>query len=289
MKFDVKRIALIVAAALLAVVLVVLVVIALSGLGNRGENVTQPTTAPTQPSTPPADKVIETPYGNMVFPGEYAPYLQVERVEQPELTLNFIAKTESGRTQPLFDLRFGEAMEPAIGQVISDDGVAVGVYLTVHSFSPDGSWSLKDRTLVAEMLEQVNDLVDQLMLLPLGSPVPDVQDGEIVIDTPYCKLYFPERWKEDLRIAVTQTKGYEVVFSGDIGEHKGVKLFAVNFGGGEDTGKIAHTIMTNKGVALHIYVRTYTLETEGWSSLDVNTAKTMQEDLNHLLSKLIEE
>lgn len=289
MNFNVKRMVLIAAAALLTVVLVVLVVIALSGLGNIGDNVTQPTTAPTQPTQPQEDHVIETPYGNILFPGQYAPYLKVEKTESPELTLKFIAKMDSGRLQPLYELRFGQPVEPAIGQVVTDDGVAVGVYLKVYEATFDGTWPVKETMLVSEMLELVNDLVAQLNMVDLDAPLPEVQDGEIVIETPYCKLYFPERWKEELRIDVDKTKGYELVFIGNIGDHKGVKLFALNFGGGPEAGQMAHTLRTDNDVQLHVYLRSYTLDTEGWSALDRDTAMTMQEDVNHILAKLKEE
>ena len=284
MSFDKTKIILIVIAAVLAMVLVGLVVVALSGLG--GDGVTQPTTAPTQPSE---DVLIETPYGNILFPGRYAPYLLLERSEEPELTLSFVARMESGKTQPLFDLRFGQPIEPAIGQVVTQDGVAVGVYRTVYKPTLDGSWTLRETTLLSEMQELVDDLVDQLELVDLDTPVPDVQEGEVVIETPYCKLYFPERWKEELRITVDKTKGYEVVFSGFIGEHEAMKLFAVNFGGGEETGKLAHTLMTENDVPLQVYLRTFSLNMEGWSAVDTATAKAMQEDVNYLLGKLMEE
>ena len=286
MNFNVKRVVLIAVAALLAVALVVLVVIALSGLGNIGDQLTQPTTAPTEPTQPPEDHVIETPYGNICFPGQYAPYLEVEKTETPELTMKFIASMDSGKTHPLFDLRFGQPVEPAIGQVVTGDGIAVGVYLTKYQAGYDGTWPVKETELVSEMLALVDGLVAQLDMVALDAPIPEIQDGEIVIETPYCKLYFPERWKEELRIDVDQSKGYELLFIGNFGEHKGVKLFALNFGGGPEAGQIAHTLRTENDVQLHIYLRSFALEMDDWTALDADTARTMQEDVNYLLNRL---
>ena len=289
MDLNVKRLVLIAVAVLLALVLVVLVVIALSGLGNIGDQLTQPTTAPTQPTQPPEDHVIATPYGNILFPGQYASYLEVEEITDPELTLKFIAKMDSGRVQPLFDLRFGKPEEPAIGQVVSDDGIAVGVFLKKYEAAYDGTWPVKEVDLVSEMLELVDDLVAQLDMVALDAPIPEVVGGQIVIETPYCNLYFPERWKEELWIDVNQTKGYELLFMGNIGEHKGIELFALNFGGGPEAGQIAHTLQTDNGVQLHVYLRSFTLNMDGWTALDADTARTMQEDVNYLLGKLKEE
>ena len=64
---------------------------------------------------------------------------------------------------------------------------------------------------------------------------------------------------------------------------------SMNFGGGPEAGQMAHTLRTDNDVQLHVYLRSYTLDTEGWSALDRDTAMTMQEDVNHLLAKLKEE
>lgn len=289
MRYDKNRIILIGITAALVIVLAVLLVIAIVGLSNQKPGSTTPTTEPTQEVQSGEDKIIETPYGNIVFPGKHAQYLKVERTEQPELKLEFIAQMDSGKTQKLFSLRFGEAMEPAVGQVVSPEGVPVGVYVTVYSFSPDGTWPVRESTAVSEMLEAVDDVVASLNLSPLGTPIPDVQGEELVINTPYCKLYFPGQWAEELQTAVDETDGYEIIFSGIINGHEPIKLFAVNFGGSEDTGKTVHTMFTENEVAFHVRLRTFTLETEGWSTVDQATAMAMQEDLNHLLTKLKEE
>ena len=83
-----------------------------------------------------------------------------------------------------------------------------------------------------------------------------------------------------------QSKGYELLFIGNFGEHKGVKLFALNFGGGPEAGQIAHTLRTENDVQLHIYLRSFALEMDDWTALDADTARTMQEDVNYLLSRL---
>lgn len=286
MRFDRNKIILIAVAAVLVIVLTVLVVIALGGLADRKNDRPRETVPPMVQEQEGSDKVIETPYGKLVFPGTWAQYLQVERVEQPELELHFAASFPSGKTQKLFDIRFGEALDPAVGQVVTSDGVAVGVHVTVYSFTPDGSWPVKEATAVSEMLESLNEMLDGLDMVPLGTPIPELEGDEMVIDTPYGKLYFPGRWKEELKLTVDESDGYDLVFIASIGENEDVRLFAVNFGGSDAMGKPVGSVKTDNDVPIAVRVRTFPLELDGWGTVDRSTVNAMQEDLNHLLAKL---
>ena len=272
--------------AFLVIVLSVLVIIAIADLNSRDDHtVPNPSTSATEPEQ--KDRVIETPYGQIVFPGKYDQYLKVNRVEEPDLQLDFIAEFESGRIQKLFTLRFGAPQAPAVGQLVSSDGVVVGVYVTVHTFAPDGTWQVKESTAVREMQEALNDILDAMELNPVGSPTPDIDGEDLVLETPHGKLYFPGQWAEELKITVDETDGYEILFQGKIGEHDPIKLFTINFGGG--TGTVVHTMRTENGVTYYVRLRTFPLETDGWSTVDQATAVAMQEDLNHLLGKLRDE
>lgn len=289
MRFDKTRLILIAVAAVLVIVLAALVIIALGDLNDRENEIPQPTNAPTVQPQEGQDVPVKTPYGTMVFPGKWSAYLHVDRVEQPELKICFTANLPSGKVQNLFDIRFGEALDPAVGQVVTSEGVAVGVHVTIHPFDPDGSWSVNEIDAVTEMIESLNDVLEGLHMVPLGTPIPEISGDEMVIDTPYCKLYLPKRWVEELRIAVDESDGYEVVFSAVIGQHDPVRIFAVNFGGSESRGHAAHTLKTENDVPFVVRVRIFDLNTQGWSTVDRSTLLAMQEDLNHLLEKLQQE
>lgn len=285
MKIDKSRIILIVLAAVLAIALAVLVILALGDLSDRNTSQPQETTqTPTTEVPVGDDEIVQTPYGRLVFPGQWVSNLQVEREEEPDLIIRFLAKISGNKTHPLFDVRFGEALDPAVGQVVSAEGVAVGVHVTVHPFNPDGSWAVKDAELVSNMLECMNEVLDGLNMVPLGSPIPEIDGDEMALDTPYCKLYFPSRWLEELRLTVDESKGYyEVVFKAAIGEHEPIPIFAVNFGGeGQSVGRV----LTDNDVPIVIYARSFDINTEGWGSVDVSTLLAMRDDINHLLSRL---
>lgn len=288
MRFDKNKAIMIGIIALLLVVLTVLTIIAVTGIDDKNYTPTPSgTNSTTEPTQSGDDELIQTPYGDIVFPGKWVDYLVLDRTTEPELRLDFAAELPSGKSQNLFTIRFGEPVEPAVGQLTSDNGVVVGVYVTVYEFSPDGTWSVKETTIVEEMQEALNDVLNSLNPAPLGTVNPDVDRKDVVIQTPHCKLYFPGQWAEELTTAVDESDGYEVVFRGKIGDHEAIDLFAISFGGSKGTQ--VHTLYTENGVPYYVRLRTFALDLEGWSSVDQATARAMQEDLNHVLTKLREE
>lgn len=288
MRYNKNRTILIAVIALLVLLLVGLVIVALAGLGNNGPTRTPgTTTAPTDPSQTAEDLVIETPYRDLVFPGEYAAFLKVERTENPDLVLDFYATFDSGKSQKLYSIGFGEPIEPAIGQIATADGVVVGVYVASYEFEPDGTWPVREANTVTAMQETMSVVLEGMKIVDLDTPMPEVQGDEVVIETPHAKLYMPGKWAEELTVTIDQTDGYELIFHGTINEHEPMALFAVSFGGSEGT--VVHTLYTENDVAYDVRLRTFPLEMEGWSSVDQATARAMQEDLNYLLGKLREE
>ena len=289
MRIDKNRLILIAVAAVLVIALTVLLIIALGDLKDRKNDGPQQNTAPTVQAQDGEDIITVTPYGNLVFPGKWAHYVTVNRKENPDLTVSYTANLPSGKVQKLFDIRFGEAMAPAVGQVVSSEGLAVGVHVTVHPFNPDGSWAVNEIDAVNEMMESLTKLLDGLNMIALGTPIPEIDGEAMSFNTPYCKLYLPKRWLEEIRVSVDESDGYEMVFSAVIGEHEPVKVFAVNFGGSEERGQVVCTLNTENDVVFAVRARIFDLETEGWGSVDRSTLVTVQEDLNFLLEKLMQE
>ena len=274
------------------VVLLIAAIITLIGMGQQ-EKPYQPgsSTGEGSSSKPSSDAtedvILATPYGALVYPGQWAEYLETEVNDGEDYGITFFAELERGKTQPLFMLEFGEPKSPAVGQLTTQDGITVGVYVTIYDLDPDESWTDQEKNIVTGMQEALNDVLASLNLQSLGTAPPELQGEELVIETPYGKLYFPGRWAEELEITTDESDGYEIVFHGTVGTHKALPLFAVNFGG--SNGTVVHTMTTDNGVVFHVRLRTFPLDTEGWSAIDAATIRAMQEDLNHLLAKLREE
>ena len=184
MRIDKNRLILIAVAAVLVIALTVLLIIALGDLKDRKNDGPQQNTAPTVQAQDGEDIITVTPYGNFVFPGKWAHYVTVSRKENPDLTVSYTANLPSGKVQKLFDIRFGEAMAPAVGQVVSSEGLAVGVHVTVHPFNPDGSWAVNEIDAVNEMLESLTKLLDGLNMIALGTPIPEIDGEAMSFNTP---------------------------------------------------------------------------------------------------------
>lgn len=293
MRYNKNRVLLITAIVLLAILLTLLTVSALISLSERnnttpGGSSSTGTEQVTQPSTNTSgDLVIQTPYGDLVFPGQWAQYLKTEQNDGADYGINFHAKLESGKEQLLFTLEFGEAKAPAVGQVRLENGQAFGVYVFAAGFTPDETWDADEVNIVRAMQEALNDVLNCLKMEPLGTPEPDVEGDELVIDTPYGKLYYPGKWKEETKITIDESDGYEVVFHGAVGGHDFQPLFAVNFGGSKGT--VVHTLTLENDIPMQVRLRTFPLSMEEWSAMDQAMMRAMQEDLNHLLAKLREE
>ena len=289
MRYNKNRALLIAVIVLLVILLTILTIFAVISLRERDKATGLGSSAGSQNSTPsssPAteDQVIETPYGKLVFPGQWAQYLKTEVNDGADYGVTFLAELESGKTQPLFILEFGAPKYPAVGQVTTQDGVTVGVYVTIYDLDPDESWTDQEKTILTGMQEALNDVLASLKVQDLGTTPPELQGDELVIDTPYGKLYFPGQWAEELEITTDESDGYEVIFHGAIGTHEAQPLFAVNFGGTKGTA--VHSMKTDNGVVFYVRLRTFELNVEGWSAVDEATIRAMQEDLNHMLAKL---
>ena len=289
MRMDKGRIILISVAAVLVIVLTVLVIVALGDLAEQKKDRPQETVPPMIQLQPDDDKIIETPFGTLVFPGTWVQYLKVERVEEPELEIRFSASFPSGKNQKLFDIRFGEARDTAVGQVVTTDGVVVGVHVTVHPFKPDGGWSAKESAAITDMQDCVTRVVKGLNMVPVGTPVPELQGEEVTIETPYCTLYFPGRWKEELKLSLDESDGYSLIFSAVIGSHEEQQLFTVNFGGSADMGQSVGVVKTENDIPVVIRVKNFAQDLTEWNPVARSTITAMQEDLNHLLMKLPQE
>ena len=287
MRIDKNRLILIAVAAVLVIALTVLLIIALGDLKDRKNDGPQQNTTPTVQAQDGEGIITVTPYGNFVFPGKWAHYVTVSRKENPDLTVSYTANLPSGKVQKLFDIRFGEAMAPAVGQVVSSEGLAVGVHVTVHPFNPDGSWAVNEIDAVNEMLESLNDVLDGLHMVPVGTPIPEISGEEMAIDTPYCKLYLPKHWLEEIRVFVDESKGYyEVMFSAVIGDHDPVQVFSISFGADASYGQEAGVVKTENDVPVVIRMRSFSPDMEGWNSVDQLTLAKLLEDINYLLGKL---
>lgn len=107
----------------------------------------------------PEDVVIDTPYGNLTYPGEYKQYLRTVCKETGEdYTVEFYCDLQSDETWKLFAVTINGDPEGAV-HTIKENGK--NVHIIMGDTSLDGLPQEK-QDLLLSMMEAVNDLLDAL-------------------------------------------------------------------------------------------------------------------------------
>lgn len=109
---------------------------------------------------------------------------------------------------------------------------------------------------------------------------------EMVIDTPYCKLYYPKKWEDSLKVNKKTDEPYTVEFYATI-EKSDFHLFDFIFNGTD--GVLIGELTTDDGSAVKVNVNSYELEIDKLSEDEISNLYLMQEDINYILQKLIAE
>lgn len=110
-------------------------------------------------------------------------------------------------------------------------------------------------------------------------------EDDIVIETGYGNLYFPEQWQEFLVTdQAEEGNTIEVSFSAKINENT-FPLFSVTIGGEGDNP--AGVLTGSDGTQRNVYVQIQELEkSDVLSESEQNRLYAMQEDINYLLDSL---
>lgn len=111
--------------------------------------------------------------------------------------------------------------------------------------------------------------------------------GDFEIETPYCNLYFPAKWENQVSIEKIEEEQYIVQFFGNIEGEEQQHLFDVLFSGTEGI-KIGDLTMVD-GTVIPVYI--YSVEqqmNENWTEEEKNIIYAMQEDINYTIEKIEE-
>ena len=246
------------------------------------------------------DHTIVTSYGNLLFPGDWAPLLETVVTDGDPCTVAFSAVLDSREApEPLYTITIGGEAEGAIGAIQTADGTWYAVKVEIPTFAPDATWSDEDSNIVFTMKETLNYVLSNLDLKDADVLNEDVQETEpkptqstgkvdpddLKMDTPYMELHYPAKWMDTVLIQVEEGEAYSVVYSAVIGTHPQQHLFTVHFGGTQGTS--LKTIKADSGEMVEIRIELTELELDGsWSAEERSIVTSMQEDLNYLLSKM---
>ena len=146
----------------------------------------------------------------------------------------------------------------------------------------------KKNNLIVGLIAACTVLIILLVicLFMLFGKADDKVDDAIKIETPYCDLYYPDKWEDQVRV-VKNSAGdeYIVEFYGTVGAHSETKLFDFVLNSADGAiGYIDHKKHGSVGVKIE------TFRTEGldlWSEDDRLELCSMQEDVNFIIDNLI--
>ena len=109
----------------------------------------------------------------------------------------------------------------------------------------------------------------------------------LVISTPYCDLYYPAQWKNQIRTETeTTAQGCIVSFYGTVEEQE-AKLFSVFFAEVSENSFPVGTI-DHAGTMMDVSVELFDLESSGFQGTSADDIIMMQEGINYLIDKLEE-
>lgn len=167
-------------------------------------------------------------------------------------------------------------------------GVVIGLFL-------GGIVSEKNENNVATDLEKVETVQQQEIGAEVEKKQEDkgtmeqmLQEPGFVIETPFVDLYYPEKWKEQVRIEQLAGEDYCVQFFAVVGEYDEIHIFDIEFGG--EAGSVLGTINVKDDESIPVSVVAYDFEVDDqWNSDEINEVYGMLEDINYIIGMLLQE
>lgn len=210
---------------------------------------------------------IETRYCVLRYPERWKEQVQVTIEEQGVYTVKFSADGVA-----LFDLAFGGGDGYVLGTLKLDEG---NVPVRITSYEVE--FESEQYDTYCAMQEDVNVILNGLWTeyeFADGVLIEDVDDSVFGIETSVGTLYYPEKWKDQVTVDVSDSA---VKFSAN-----GIQLFDLLFGDGE-----GYLLGTYNGTEIRVV--SYEIEQEGLSEQELNDLWAMQEDVNVILQHLMED
>ena len=115
-----------------------------------------------------------------------------------------------------------------------------------------------------------------------------LKEDSFKIETEYCDLYYPLKWKEQVRVEVVEGDVYTVQFYAALEEKEEMHLFDIAFAGEE--GIELGYLESENGEEIAVDYISYEPEFgEGWSEEEQNDIYAMAEDVNYIIGMLQKE
>ena len=228
--------------------------------------------------------VIETPYGQLLYPGEMKQTLRWEEMSSEPYILAFYGYVGDHPQQHLYDISIGTDLEDPYGTIMTPDGNTAQIAVRYYPFTPDSGWTEEQADAIYAMQETANQILEQFALveMPMDMQPEETASEDILIKTPYGELRYPGKWANNVRIQRSSGKPYLVRFYGHAGSIAEQHLFSLAFGGNE--GVEVATVADARGHAVNVYLISAGIT--GEEGKDKDQLYAMLEDSNYLIESL---
>ena len=231
------------------------------------------------------DILVDTPYGQLWYSGQWRDMIRTETVSADPYTVAFYGSAPDHKDVHLYDVCFGMAQENAIG-IVSAAGKTAVVSIRYYSVPVDRGWTQEQMNAVYALQETAADV---LTLIPLEDVYTFLEEDDaqndvedILIKTPYGEVRYPGKWKDNVRIEEDWEKSRSAHFYGSVGGYPEQHLFTLAFGGRE--GIEVAVIADEQGKAVNVYM--IPGEITGPEGPHKDLLYSMQEDFNYLIRSL---
>ena len=189
------------------------------------DQTTVPTTLEAQHSgkeTLPAEaeyKELEvvSDFGTFLLSGYWHGQMRAQITENEVYTISVFGQAGAQQEQHLFDVHFGGKGGEILGYVAGEDGRHLAVSVEISDFTPDSSWKEFEKQEFYGMQNEVNSILGQLVWLSEDEMATTDVGGnseDLLIETAYMTLRYPEEWKDQTRIEISGDDVVTVSFYG---------------------------------------------------------------------------
>lgn len=120
---------------------------------------------PTAPTEVFSGLSIATPVGELFYPEQWADSIRIETANDPYSAT--VYGSAEGREAALFTIYVGgTGAGHLFGTAKTSNGARMELRVDVYDFSPDTAWSQEASDAIYAMQERVNDIIEQIYLLP---------------------------------------------------------------------------------------------------------------------------
>lgn len=240
------------------------------------------------------EMIIEFPYGQLFFPGNWEGQIRVECDEESEVIVKVYGTIGEHNEVEIFRLFFDEISKPNVGVFMTEEGNSFGVNFIVNDVMFDESWSEEEKQMLFSMQEGINYLLSRMALVNIESydcgeenileDIVAVED-DIIIETPFVELRYPGKWRNLVRVDHINGDAYTVALYGKVPFGEDMHLFSIRFDDRIESD--GEKLIMQDGTVIYVSLIYEELLFEADTDREtMDTIYAMQDDINYLLKEL---